>query len=310
MKRSRLSLNRSRDPSSTSQQPNVVIDLMVSDDDDDNENSHKRIDEPPSPNDCIILPHVKPEPTYLRNETNDELFFNRNDDIVTHSEHSDSTYLTTEDTDPTDIEPFSSPSYIPNLEMTKLCTHPSTSTSSESQEVGSNFLDVDFDPDLLISNISHGKPFPRWYFATMTPIEVPSLPLHIDGTAYYKIPATNSIWKSVTKDLQHFTMTTTSREGFSGEVHIGQCYGSFVCRNERCPFVLTLNNHVPNRVSWRTPRGCRNVKICCICDETAMREGCGARKMIEYNDTTSTAIVYHLGNHKRDYRSIHRRVIL
>ena len=47
----------------------------------------------------------------------------------------------------------------------------------------------------------------------MTPIEVPSLPLHIDGTTYYKIPATNSTWKSVTKDLQHFTMTTTSREG-------------------------------------------------------------------------------------------------
>ena len=164
MKCSRLSLNRSRDPSSTSQQPNVVIDLTVSDDDDDNENSHKHIDKPPSPNDFIILPHVKPEPTYLRNETKDELFFNWNDDIVTHSEHSDSTYLTTEDTDPTDIEPFSSPSYIPNLKMMKLCTHPSTSTSSESQEVGSNFFDVDFDPDLLISNISHGKPFPPMVF--------------------------------------------------------------------------------------------------------------------------------------------------
>ena len=134
MKRSRLSLKRSRHPSSTSQQPNLVIDLMVSDDD-DNENSHKRIDEPPSPNDCIILPHVKQEQTYLRNERNDELFFNRNDDIVTHSEHSNSTYLTTEDTDPTDIEPLSSPSYIPHLEMTKVCTPPSTSTSSECQEV-------------------------------------------------------------------------------------------------------------------------------------------------------------------------------
>ena len=132
----------------------------------------------------------------------------------------------------------------------------------------------------------------------MKPIEVPSLPLHIDGTAYYKIPATNSTWKSVTKDLRHFTMTTTSHEGFSGEVRIGQCYGSFVCRNERFPFVLTSNNHIPNRVSWGTPHGCRNVKICCICDETAMREGCGAHKMIEYNDTTSTAIVHHLGNHK------------
>ena len=129
-------------------------------DDDDNKNSDKRIDQPLSPHDCFIFPHVKEEPTYLRNERNDKLFFNRNDDIVTHSEHSDSTYLTTEDTDPTDIEPLFSPSYIPHLEMMKVCTHPSTSTSSECQEVGSNFLDVDFVPDLLISNISHSKPFP------------------------------------------------------------------------------------------------------------------------------------------------------
>ena len=294
---SRLSLNRGRHQSLTSQQPTLFIDLMGSDDD-DNRSGEWDIEIPPSPHDCIMLSHVKEEPIYLRNERNDKLFFNRNDDIVTHSEHSDSTYLTAEDTDPTDIKPLSLPTYIPNLEMPKCYTYPSTSTSSNCQEMASNFLDVDFDLDLLIWNISQGKPFPRWFFANMTPIEVPSLPLHIDGTAYYKIPATDSTWKTVMKDLRHFTMTTTSHEGFSGEVCNGQCYGSFVCRNDRCPFVLTSNNRVPNRVSWRTPCGHRKVKICCICDETANREGSGAHKMIKFNDTMSTTLTDHLGNHK------------
>ena len=93
-------------------------------------------------------------------------------------------------------------------------------------------------------------------------------------------------------------MTRTSHEGFSGEWQIGLCYRSYVCSNEKYPFVLTLKNHVPNRVNWRTPHGQRNVKICCICIETANREGCGAYKMVVFDDTTNTALVYHLGHHK------------
>ena len=41
----------------------------------------------------------------------------------------------------------------------------------------------------------------------------------------------------------------------------------------------------------------RNIRICNICDQVAQREGCGARKLIEYDYDTQLASVYHLGNH-------------
>ena len=41
----------------------------------------------------------------------------------------------------------------------------------------------------------------------------------------------------------------------------------------------------------------RNIQICNICDNVAQCEGCGARKLIEYDHKTHLATVYHLGNH-------------
>ena len=90
---------------------------------------------------------------------------------------------------------------------------------------------------------------------------------------------------------------TSSREGFIGERRIGSCLGSFVCRNEQCPFVCISGDSVPNKVSWRNVRAKRNIHIWNICDQVAQREGCGARKLIEYDYKTHLATVYHLGNH-------------
>ena len=39
------------------------------------------------------------------------------------------------------------------------------------------------------------------------------------------------------------------------------------------------------------------MKIYEICDNFMVREKCGARKMVEYNDATRIATVYHLGIH-------------
>ena len=93
-------------------------------------------------------------------------------------------------------------------------------------------------------------------------------------------------------------MLTSSREGFDGEHQIGLCLGSYVCCNTECPFVKTSKNSVPNKVSWHIPRGRRNVRICTICDTTGNCEGCGARKMVEFDDITGIARVYHIGTHK------------
>ena len=39
------------------------------------------------------------------------------------------------------------------------------------------------------------------------------------------------------------------------------------------------------------------MKICEICNNFMVREKCGARKMVEYNDATRVATVYQLGIH-------------
>ena len=93
-------------------------------------------------------------------------------------------------------------------------------------------------------------------------------------------------------------MVTSSQEGFNGERRIGTCQGSFICNNDQCPFVLTSHNAAPNRVSWRYVRGRRTLRVCNICDQVAQREGCGARKVIEYDYGTHMATVYHLGDHR------------
>ena len=124
------------------------------------------------------------------------------------------------------------------------------------------------------------------------------MPLDIDGTQFYRIKANKNEWHKVTRDLQHFNMVTSSREGFNGERRIGTCQGSFICNNDQCPFVLTSHNAAPNRVSWRYVRGRRTLRVCNICDQVAQREGCGARKVIEYDYGTHMATVYHLGDHR------------
>ena len=288
MKRCRLSLKKQKQSQSSfrvatpAMETEVVIDLTESDAENREQNSPE----------CIIMSPIKKEP-------NDDLLMEHGEDIFTQS---DTTYVTT---DLTDIEPLSSPTYMPQSENENF-TKKSKSATSTSEEESFPELEMNFDEDVLLANIAHGKPFPTWYFANKTPIKIDSLPMDVDGTKFFKIPATTSTWKNVTKDLHYFTMVTSSCEGFLGEIRIGKCLGSYVCRNQRCPFVQTSKNHVPNRVSWRSPRGRRNVKICAICDETGQREGCGARKLVEFDDVANIATVYHIGHHNATYRLIHR----
>ena len=130
----------------------------------------------------------------------------------------------------------------------------------------------------------------------MVPEVIDAIPLDIDGTQLYQIKTAKNQLTKVTCDLRHFQMLTSSREGFVGERRIGTCQGSFVC-NEQCPFVHTSRDSVPNKVSWRFMQVKRNIRICNICDQVAQHEGYGACKLIEYDNKTQPATVYHLGNH-------------
>ena len=98
-------------------------------------------------------------------------------------------------------------------------------------------------------------------------------------------------------DSRHFVVTTSSREGFAGQRCIGTYMGSYICRNSSCPFVKTLLNHTPNKISWWVPKGRKGIRICAIYDNIAERGGCGAKKLVEYDPLSKEATVYHIGQH-------------
>ena len=81
------------------------------------------------------------------------------------------------------------------------------------------------------------------------------------------------------------------------QLKTGSCHGSWICPNKSCPFVGTSHEHQPNKVNWRVDPICKGVQICKICDTYAVREGCGARKLMEFDPKSEVAIVYHLGKH-------------
>ena len=158
-------------------------------------------------------------------------------------------------------------------------THSTLTSSNKDLAIKTDPLESEMEA--LLKNISRGKPFPTWYFRDFPIKCAAELPKNIDGLQLYKIKAGRNEWQKLTSDNRHFLIMTTTRSGYIGELRIGTCMGSYVCRNPNCPFVLTSQNHAPNKVSWRIPRGRRGVRICTICDHLAEREGCRAKKMIE-----------------------------
>ena len=82
-----------------------------------------------------------------------------------------------------------------------------------------------------------------------------------------------------------------------GTQKIGKCHGSLVCPNDDSNFRKTSENHQLNYVNWTTIGNNRNMMISEICNNFMVMEKCGATKMVEYNDETRVATVYHLGIH-------------
>ena len=173
--------------------------------------------------------------------------------------HSDETYVSTDLTDPEpNSSPASTPASTPKLQRKnpfprrtsnrhrtprKILSSSGTSSSTSDAQYDPNDEDLymagQFEAKVLTSQISHGRPFPTWYFERTVPELIDAIPLDIDGTQLFWIKTTRNEWTKVTCDLRHFQMVTSSREDFKGERRIGTCLGSFVCHNEQCSFIRT-----------------------------------------------------------------------
>ena len=70
-----------------------------------------------------------------------------------------------------------------------------------------------------------------------------------------------------------------------------------MCPNESCNFRTTSQNNQLNKVNWINCCEQKVQNICKICEHYAVRQGCGAWKLVEFNQFQQNVVVYHLGEH-------------
>ena len=151
--------------------------------------------------------------------------------------------------------------------------------------------------DTTVVTIKSGKPFPTWLDENINGQYVKQIPDLINGLKLYVVNTTLEDYSDDTADLQYFDMKTSSKAKYAGIQKGGICQGSWECPNPHCTFkALSVNNQL-NRVSWLNVRGYKNLKICDSCRCMAQRQGCGARKFVDFNPQTNIAQVYHMGTH-------------
>ena len=157
-------------------------------------------------------------------------------------------------------------------------------------------LNEELEPPVPL--IKSGKPFPTHLFDDLQPIEVNSIPKYIDGFKKYIVTTSDLAWRDDTSDSHYFELSASSKRGFSGVRKGEECKGSWVCLNSNCGFLKTSKNKQLNYINWTYLQHNKKEKICSMCHCYAVREQCGARKLVEYDSITHTAVVYHISHHR------------
>ena len=164
--------------------------------------------------------------------------------------------------------------------------------NEEPQQEGRPIID-----DTTVVTIKSGKPFPTWLYNNIDAQYVQQIPDLINRFKLYVADTTPDDYSNDTADLCYFDMKTSSEIKYAGIRKGGICQGSWECPNPHCTFKALSVNNQPNRVSWLNVKGYKNLKICDSCRCMAKKQGCGARKFVDFNPQTNIALVYHMGTH-------------
>ena len=150
--------------------------------------------------------------------------------------------------------------------------------------------------DWLVRNsLRPGTVFDTEMFADCIPKKVEFLPPTINGNKVYEVLNCNRYnYSKKTTDRRWFLMTTSVKNSFHGIRKVGFCQGSPVCVNPTCSFSSIQGQNNKWHFIYRDA-----IKCCYSCKQPTMQQQCLARKLIEIpHDSSSPALVYHLGQHK------------
>ena len=130
-------------------------------------------------------------------------------------------------------------------------------------------------------------------FAFVVVRKVPQLPYNCNGVCKFEIFCPFHLWKAKVKDGRYWHTNWSGQQQLDGIRRLCKCHGSLACTNMKCPTFQI--HHTPNRCSFKLIGGV--TYKCKICGHVAEREWCGAKRAIEYNDSTSILTVWHQGKH-------------
>ena len=123
--------------------------------------------------------------------------------------------------------------------------------------------------------------------------KVPQLPYNCDGVCKFEIFYPFHLWKAKVKDGHYWHTNWSGWQKLDGIRRLCKCHGSLACTNKKCP---TFQIH-------RTPYRCSFKLIgdvtykCKRCGHIVGREWCGAKRAIEYNNSTNILTVWHQDKH-------------
>ena len=129
-------------------------------------------------------------------------------------------------------------------------------------------------------------------FAQMDSVLVDEIPWDVDRDQKYQIGCEEEDYIDKEKDGHWFEMHTSSRKGLVGKRRVGNCQGSLMCENMKCPKLLSEG--IPNMNEFTKDS---SVDVCKCCGYYVYRAYCGAFKVIEYDHETSMMTILYQGEH-------------
>ncbi|KAL9963788.1 hypothetical protein ACROYT_G027330 [Oculina patagonica] len=178
---------------------------------------------------------------------------------------------------------------IPEVFIDLTCDSPEKRPKKERRSTESSDDDDSGNADFIKKRKKVKLDPSLWYGVDVEAVN--ELPYDIDGTRVFQVRFDRDE-RNVRDGRSWKPWVTSSRKGFRGKRNVQSCKGSYLCKNNRCPYEKQFGK--ANNVQFVKAGGkyrCRS------CNGKGEYISCPARKVSEYPQDSAFATIYHLGTH-------------
>ena len=171
-----------------------------------------------------------------------------------------------------------------------------TQEGNENENEYQKEFDFSDEPDASKYNARNEEErttFPEHIFQDIQPEAVTFVPYNITGNHSYRIQVPSKKWHKYQDDGRWFRMNTSTMRKRRIVRKTGKCFGSFTCRNDRCPKYTSGKG----RNTYAFTSVGLNLMECKTCGDIAERDFCGALKLTKFHPEKSLLEVFYAGTH-------------